>query len=184
MKALTDRQREVLEFITRYTDENGFPPTVREIGENFSISLRAVQDHIAACQKKGYLSQCQKRSRSIRVLKYDGSAPVKTFSMRVPVISRFDESKPLICEENSSSYLILSEPVVCQGKSFFAVKVETSSLKESGILEGDFAVFESSDNAAEGQIAAVVDGNILVVKNYSAGEKSVGIMKGLVRSYN
>lgn len=183
MKALTDRQREVLEFITRYTDENGFPPTVREIGENFSISLRAVQDHIAACQKKGYLSQCQKRSRSIRVLKYDGDSSAKTFSMRVPVISKFDENKPLICEENSSSYLILSEPVVCQGKAFFSVKVESSSLKEIGILEGDFAVFEATDSVAEGQIAAVVNGTSLVVKNYSAGDKSVGIMKGLVRAY-
>lgn len=182
MKALTDRQREVLDFITRYTDENGFPPTVREIGENFSISLRAVQDHIAACQKKGYLSQCQKRSRSIRVLKFDGSSSAKIFSMRVPVISKFDENKPLICEENASSYLILSEPVVCQGKSFFAVKAD-AALKDSGILEGDFVIFEFTDSVAEGQISAVVNGNVLVVKNYSAGEKSAGIMKGLVRAY-
>lgn len=52
MKNLTDRQKEVLEFIARFTEENGYPPTVREIGENFGISLRAVQDHIAACQKR------------------------------------------------------------------------------------------------------------------------------------
>ena len=50
MKNLTDRQKEVLEFIARFTEENGYPPTVREIGENFGISLRAVQDHSAAFQ--------------------------------------------------------------------------------------------------------------------------------------
>ncbi|MBP5751486.1 MAG: repressor LexA, partial [Treponema sp.] len=69
MKNLTDRQREVLIFIAQFTEDNVFPPTVREIGEHFGISLRAVQDHVAALQKKGYLSQSQKRSRSIRVLK-------------------------------------------------------------------------------------------------------------------
>ena len=59
MKNLTDRQKEVLEFIARFTEENGYPPTVREIGENFGISLRAVQDHIAACQKKGCCVPCR-----------------------------------------------------------------------------------------------------------------------------
>ena len=68
MKGITDRQKEVLTFISSYTDENGYPPTVREISEHFEISIRAVQDHILALQKKGFLSQSQKRARSIRVL--------------------------------------------------------------------------------------------------------------------
>ena len=68
MRQITDRQREVLTFIANFTEENVYPPTVREISEHFGISLRAVQDHIAALQKKGYLSTEQKRSRSIKVL--------------------------------------------------------------------------------------------------------------------
>ena len=53
MKGITDRQKEVLNFISEYTEANAYPPTVRDIGEHFGISLRAVQDHIAALQKKG-----------------------------------------------------------------------------------------------------------------------------------
>ena len=68
MKQITDRQKEVLEFIADFTETNVYPPTVREISEHFGISLRAVQDHIAALQKKGYLTTEQKRSRSIRIL--------------------------------------------------------------------------------------------------------------------
>lgn len=68
MRQITDRQREVLIFIAEFTEENVYPPTVREISDHFKISLRAVQDHIAALQKKGYLSTEQKRSRSIRIL--------------------------------------------------------------------------------------------------------------------
>ena len=52
MRQITDRQKEVLTFIATFTEENVYPPTVREIGEHFGISLRAVQDHIAALQKK------------------------------------------------------------------------------------------------------------------------------------
>ena len=55
MREVTNRQKEVLSFISDFTEDNSFPPTVREIGEHFGISLRAVQDHIAALQKKGYL---------------------------------------------------------------------------------------------------------------------------------
>ena len=54
MKQITERQKEVLTFISEFTEENSYPPTVREIGDHFEISLRAVQDHIAALQKKGY----------------------------------------------------------------------------------------------------------------------------------
>ena len=57
MKQITGRQQEVLDFISSFTKENNYPPTVREIGEHFNISLRAVQDHIAALQKKGFLAQ-------------------------------------------------------------------------------------------------------------------------------
>ena len=53
MKEITARQKEVLDFISESTKENNYPPTVREIGSHFGISLRAVQDHIAALQKKG-----------------------------------------------------------------------------------------------------------------------------------
>ena len=69
MKELTARQQQVLHFIQDFTEENVFPPSVREIAENFGISIKAVQDHIAALRRKGYLSQSAKRSRSLKVLK-------------------------------------------------------------------------------------------------------------------
>ena len=85
MKNLTDRQREVLDFIAQFTDDNVYPPTVREIGEHFNISLRAVQDHIAALQRKGYLSQSQKRSRSIRVLIDERKKDPVTYTSKVQI---------------------------------------------------------------------------------------------------
>ena len=68
MKNITARQQEVLSFIADFTKKNVYPPTVREISEHFGISLRAVQDHLAALQKKGFLAAGKHRSRALRVL--------------------------------------------------------------------------------------------------------------------
>ena len=81
MKQITDRQKEVLTFIANFTEDNVYPPTVREISEHFKISIRAVQDHIIALQKKGYLSTEQKRSRSIRVLVDERQKTEKVFGI-------------------------------------------------------------------------------------------------------
>ena len=68
MGEVREGQRGVLGGMSQFTENNDYPPTVREISDNFKISLRAVQDHITKKKKKGYLTQCQKRARSIRVL--------------------------------------------------------------------------------------------------------------------
>ena len=203
MKTLTERQKEVLEFIARFSEENGYPPTVREIGENFGISLRAVQDHIAACQKKGYLSQCQKRSRSFRVIKGDNFSESKAFVTKVPKLGTIAAGKPLLSEENLDGYVTIAEPFVKPGKTYFALNVRGASMVNAGILEGDLAIIEQTEMAAEGQIVVAVVDNAITLKRfykeqdrirlqpenpdfqpiYASDVKSAGIMVGLVRTY-
>ena len=204
MKNLTNRQKEVLEFIARFTDENGYPPTVREIGDHFDISLLAVQDHIAACQKKGNLSQCQKRSRSIRVLKNEeGVSETKAFTSRIPLLGTVAAGKPLLSEENVDGYVTIAEPFVRPGKTYFALRVRGSSMINAGILEGDLAIIEKADVASEGQIVVAVVDNAITLKRFYREENRIrlqpenpdfqpiytndahlaGIMVGLVRTY-
>ena len=99
MKELTARQQQVLHFIQNFTDENVFPPSVREIAEHFSISIKAVQDHIAALRKKGYLSQSAKRSRSLKVLKETRPEVQKTTFVEIPLLGTIAAGKPLFCDE-------------------------------------------------------------------------------------
>lgn len=166
MKNLTDRQREVLDFIAQFTDDNVYPPTVREIGEHFNISLRAVQDHIAALQRKGYLSQCQKRSRSIRVLIDKREKEPVAYSTKVPLLGTVAAGKPLLSEENLDGYLTLSEPFVKPGKTYFALRVRGLSMINAGILEGDLAVIEQSETASDGQIVVAVVDNAITLKRF------------------
>ena len=201
MKGITDRQKEVLTFISSYTEESGYPPTVREISEHFGISIRAVQDHILALQKKGFLSQAQKRARSIKVLSdSDSSAP---FVGRVPLLGTVAAGKPLLCEENLDGYLNLTEPFVRPGKNYFALRVRGQSMINAGILEGDLAVVEQASTAVDGQIIVAVIDDAITLKRYykEAGRirlqpenpsfqpiycedlRIVGILSNIVRTY-
>lgn len=203
MKGITERQKEVLEFISGFTEENGFPPTVREISEHFQISIRAVQDHIIALQKKGFLSQSQKRSRSIRVLSDMRDKEQAPFVGKVPLLGTVAAGKPLLCEENLDGYVNLTEPFVRPGKNYFALRVRGQSMINAGILEGDLAVIEQSEIAADGQIiVAVIDDAITLKRYYKETDRIrlqpenpafqaiyckdvriVGILSNIVRTY-
>jgi repressor LexA len=166
MRQITDRQKEVLTFISSFTEENSYPPTVREISEHFGISLRAVQDHIAALQKKGYLSLCQKRSRSIRVLVDGREKEAKPFVSKVPLLGTVAAGKPLLSEENLDGYVSLTEPFVRPGKNYFALRVRGTSMINAGILEGDLAVVEQTATAIDGQIVVAVIDDAITLKRY------------------
>lgn len=202
MKGITARQQEVLNFIANFTEENNYPPTVREIGENFSISLRAVQDHLNALQKKGYLSQTQKRSRSLKVID-ESALESKPFVGKVPLLGTVAAGKPLLCEENLDGFVNLTEPFVRPGKSYFALRVRGTSMINAGILEGDLAVVEQASSAVDGQIVvAVIDDAITLKRFYKESDKIrlqpenpsfqpiyctdvriVGILSNIVRTY-
>src|SRR5574344_1809758 len=166
MKEVTDRQKEVLTFISEFSEENSFPPTVREIGEHFGISLRAVQDHVAALQKKGYLSQSQKRSRSFKVLRNDIKRESSPFVSKVPLLGTVAAGKPLLCEENLDGYVTLAEPFGRPNKTYFALRVRGASMINAGILEGDLAVVEQTSSAVDGQIVVAVLDDAITLKRY------------------
>lgn len=166
MKEITERQKEVLNFISQFTENNDYPPTVREISDNFKISLRAVQDHITALQKKGYLTQCQKRARSIRVLTDCREKESKTILEKVPILGTVAAGKPLLSEENFDGYVKLPEPFVRPGKSYFALRVRGLSMQNAGILDGDLAVIEQTNTAVDGQIIVAVIDDAITLKRY------------------
>lgn len=165
MKELTDRQQEVLTFISLFTKENAFPPTVREISDHFGISIRAVQDHIAALQKKGFISIKPKSSRSIKVI-HNEMEQKPAFVGRVPVLGTVAAGKPLLCEENLDGYVNLTEPFVRPGKSYFALRVRGTSMINAGILEGDLAIVEQTSTAVDGQIVVAVIEDAITLKRY------------------
>lgn len=213
MKNLTDRQREVLKYISQFTEDNVSPPTVREIGERFNISLRAVQDHIAALVKKGYISLTKKRSRSIRVLKNDkGSASSENISVNsVPLLKQDGNlsTTNILDQENIQDYKEIPGDFLSKEDTYFACRQSDDSMLRAGILKGDIALFkytEDSFNAADlsdGTIVlTIIDGKAVIrcmfresarIRLQAEHEdyhpvyvqevKVSGILKGIFRTY-
>ena len=204
MRKITERQKEVLTYISNYTEENSYPPTVREISDHFGISLKAIQDHITALQKKGFLSQSQNRSRSIRVLSDPREKEPALYVGKIPLLGTVAAGKPLLSEENLDGYVNLPEPFIRPGKSYFALKVRGQSMINAGILDGDLAVIEQASVAVDGQIiVAVIDDAITLKRYYREAQRIrlqpenpdfkpiyctdvriVGILSNIVRTYN
>ena len=166
MKQITERQKEILNFISDYQAENSYPPTVREIGDHFGVSIRAVQDHITALQKKGFITQTQKKSRSIKVLVDERQKDQGMFMEKVPLIGTIAAGKPLLCEENYEVYVTLTEPFIRPGKNYFALHVRGQSMINAGILEGDLAIIEQTSTATDGQIVVAVIDDAITLKRY------------------
>ena len=166
MKQITERQKEILNFISDYQAENSYPLTVREIGDHFGVSIRAVQDHITALQKKGFITQTQKKSRSIKVLVDERQKDQGMFMEKVPLIGTIAAGKPLLCEENYEGYVTLTEPFIRPGKNYFALHVRGQSMINAGILEGDLAIIEQTSTATDGQIVVAVIDDAITLKRY------------------
>ena len=166
MKELTERQLQVLRFIQSYTDANTCPPTVRETAEYFSISLKAVQDHIAALRKKGYLSQSEKRSRSLKVLIDDRPEMRGRKVVEIPVIGTVAAGKPLFCDENFEGYVKLPDSMLSPGNKYFALHVRGSSMINAGILDGDLAIIRQDCTAQNGDIVVAVLDDSATLKRF------------------
>lgn len=166
MKELTRRQIEILNFVRDYSQENLCPPTIRECSSHFGITPRAVQCHFSALQKKGYLSQSEKRSRSVRVLMDESGYERAPAVIRIPILGTVAAGKPLLCEENLDGYLNLSEPFVGKDDTYFALKVRGSSMIDAGIFDGDIAVIRQQHTANNGEIVVAVLDEAITLKRF------------------
>jgi repressor LexA len=164
MKELTERQQQILQFISDYTEENSFPPTVRETAEHFSVSLKAIQDHFTALTKKGYLLKDEKRSRSLKVL---GNVTKKANrGYKIPVLGSVAAGKPIFCEEDYENTIYLSEPFVRPGNSYFALHVRGSSMINAGINDGDLAIIKQQTTAEDGDIVVAIIDDSVTLKRF------------------
>ena len=166
MKELTRRQIEILNFVRDYSQENLCPPTIRECSSHFGITPRAVQCHFSALQKKGYLSQSEKRSRSVRVLMDESGYERAPAVIRIPILGTVAAGKPLLCEENLDGYLNLSEPFVGKDDTYFALKVRGNSMIDAGIFDGDIAVIRQQHTADNGEIVVAVLDEAITLKRF------------------
>src|SRR5450432_3861272 len=157
---LTDRQREILDFITQSIRERGYPPTLREIGLHFGIrSTNGVNDHLRALEKKGYLQREDLKSRALRPVGVGG--PVRASGqdddfVEVPLVGRVAAGVPLLAVENVEDTVRVDRFFIGQTREVFALRVKGESMIEDGIFDGDYIFVRKQLQASRGDIVVAM----------------------------
>ncbi len=158
---LTDRQRQVFDYIESQIMERGHAPTIREIGAKFRItSTNGVRTHLTALIKKGYVKKQQYISRGLEL-----SRPIATQIGRLPLVGRVAAGSPIDAIENIDRELSLDLSFLPKGDSF-ALKVNGDSMKNVGILDGDIVLVKKQSVAQKGEIIVARINNEATVKRY------------------
>jgi repressor LexA len=166
MTAITERQREVLDFIKHYIGEHKYPPTIREISENFGISVKGAYDHVKALERKEYIHSNNNRSRTIEVVDEDGDEGASSGVVMVPILGNVAAGEPLFAEENHDGSVAVPQQYVKSTKSHFALNVRGDSMRDAGIINGDIAVFAQQPVAANGDIVVAMVEEAYTLKRF------------------
>jgi repressor LexA len=158
---LTDRQREVLDFITDSIRKRGYPPTLREIGSHFGIrSTNGVNDHLRALEKKGFLHREDLKSRALRPLVSEEGY------VDVPVLGKVAAGQPLLAVQNYEDTVKIDRFFIGQSREVFALRVKGDSMIEDGIFDGDYVFIRKQIQASPGEIVVAMIGDEATVKRY------------------
>ena len=172
---LTERQEEVLDFINQFHSENGYPPTLREIGKKFDISSTfGVKRHLDALVKKGYLNIESNASRGISVQKDDeNEARINLIQLekdhgfrKRPVVGRVAAGSPILAEENIDGNIVIDSTFTKMSDDCFALRVKGDSMVNAGIFEGDVVIVSAKRGVVNGDIVVALINDEATVKTY------------------
>jgi repressor LexA len=171
-KDLTDKQLLILNFIKEMINNSGFPPTVREIGDEFGITVKGAYDHLKAIEKKGYIKTEHNKSRAMIIVD-DESA--KSEGLPIPLLGRIAAGSPILAEENIEDYLSFPKDMFRPGE-YFALKVKGDSMIDGGIYDGDIAVIKKQNTANNGDIVAALIEEEATLKEFHKTSDSVKLL--------
>jgi repressor LexA len=155
---LTGRQQEIWDFLVRYVDGHGYPPTVREIGSAVGLaSPSTVHAHLANLERAGLLRRDPTKPRALELFGR-GEAATPADVHRLPLLGEIAAGGPLLADQNVEEYLAVPEPLMRGGEEFI-LRVKGDSMVDAGILDGDYVVVHRQQDARNGDIVAALAGD-------------------------
>ena len=167
MKDLTDRQKDIFQFIKRSVNDKGYPPSVREIGNAVGLqSSSTVHGHLAKLETKGYIKRDPTKPRAIEIVQADSSN--ETAVIHVPVLGKVTAGLPITAVENVEEYFPLPEHFTANHNSeIFLLNVVGDSMIEAGIHDGDRVIVRKQNIAHNGEIiVAMTEDDEATVKRF------------------
>lgn len=173
---LSDRQLSILSLIQKRIEEQGYPPTIREIGAEVGLrSTNGVAEHLRSLVEKGYLEKEDMKSRALtptdkaRAVTGGGREPLRSVEgvIEVPLVGRVAAGLPALAEENVEEVVRLDSWFLGGGRKVFALRVEGESMIGDGIFDGDLVFVRQQDTANPGEIVvAIIEGEATVKRWY------------------
>ncbi|MCH8979983.1 MAG: transcriptional repressor LexA [Armatimonadetes bacterium] len=173
-KGLTARQEAVLQYVVRYIQEIGYPPSIREIGENFGIgSLRGVTVHLDALQRKGYIERAN-TPRSIRIT-HPAYQPGQKVTM-LPLVGQIAAGEPILADEHVEALVPVPSEMVRNIAGAYLLRVRGDSMSAEGINPRDLVVVKPQETASHGDLVAVLLGDEATVKRIHYDKDRIRLM--------
>lgn len=166
MKKLTERQKEVLNYIREEVVNKNYPPSVREICKALNLSSSStVHSHLKALQKKGYIKRDPTKPRAIAITDPAMTDKPLQQAKPVPLVGQVTAGIPVLAEENIEEYLLLPSEIV-KNDVVFLLRVQGESMKDAGILPGDLIIVRQQASAENGEIVVALLENEATVKRF------------------
>ena len=162
MKEATERQKEVLDFIASYVHSHAYSPTIREVADYFSISVKGAHDHLTALRKKGLLKQGDKKPRTMELVR---NREDNEF-MEIPILGTVAAGRPILSDENMDGSIRFHRSLLKKGRQYFCLKVRGDSMEEAGIMDGDTAIIEQQNTVRNREIAVVMMDEAVTLKTF------------------
>src|SRR3954447_8121835 len=166
---LTDRQQQIWNYLVQYVDSHGYPPTVREIGEEVGLaSPSTVHAHLANLERAGLLRRDPTKPRALELIGRErrdsqpahgsaaagGAREAERDVTRLPLVGEIAAGGPLLAEEHIEEYV----PMPASTKGDFLLRVKGESMIDAGILDGDLVIVQRAQDARNGEIVVALAG--------------------------
>ena len=164
-KKITEKQKEILEYIKSEILKRGFPPAVREICEAVHLkSTSSVHSHLETLERKGYIRRDPTKPRAIEILD-DSFQLLRREVVNVPIVGKIAAGSPILAVENIDSYF----PIPCEylpNAQTFLLEVQGESMINAGVLPGDHILVKQQETAENGEMVAALIDDSATVKTF------------------
>ena len=160
---LTKRQREILNYLATYTEQNGYAPSFEEIAEQFRYSsLATVHEHLSNLERKGYIKRSYNESRAIEILPTEATPR----ALELPILGSVAAGMPIEATEHGET-MCVPDTFVRRGGNHYVLRVRGNSMIDEQIRDGDFVVINERRSADNGEtVIALMSNSSATVKKF------------------
>ncbi len=160
MEKITCKQDKVLTFIKKFVVENGYPPSVREIGAGLGLSSPAtVHTHLTKLEKAGCIRKTDAKFRTIEVLVENEYAANDSDLVKVPLLGKITAGNPIEAIERPFEFFSLPANLIPNKESVFTLEVSGESMINKGIYDGDIVIVQKQKQARNGDVVVAMNEN-------------------------